>query len=46
VEVWDGDRLLASSNLVAATDVSEPGFLGKAGWFAGRTTSNLWGLVS
>jgi serine-type D-Ala-D-Ala carboxypeptidase (penicillin-binding protein 5/6) len=46
VEVWDGDRLLASSNLVAATDVSEPGFLGKAGWFARRTTSNLWGLVS
>jgi D-alanyl-D-alanine carboxypeptidase (penicillin-binding protein 5/6) len=46
VEVWDGDRLLASSNLVAATDVSEPGFLGTAGWFARRTTSNLWGLVS
>jgi D-alanyl-D-alanine carboxypeptidase len=46
VEVWDGDRLLASSNLVAATDVSEPGFLGKAGWFARRTTANLWGLVS
>jgi D-alanyl-D-alanine carboxypeptidase len=46
VEVWDGDRLLASSNLVAASDVSEPGLLGKAGWFARRTTSNLWGLVS
>jgi D-alanyl-D-alanine carboxypeptidase (penicillin-binding protein 5/6) len=46
VEVWDGDRLLASSNLVAATGVSEPGFLGKAGWFARRTTANLWGLVS
>ena len=46
VELWDGDRLLASSSLVAATDVSEPGILGKAGWFARRTTSNLWGLVS
>jgi D-alanyl-D-alanine carboxypeptidase (penicillin-binding protein 5/6) len=46
VEVWDGDRLLASSNLVVATDVSEPGVLGKTGWFARRTTANLWGLVS
>lgn len=46
VEVWDGDRLLASSNLVAATDVSEPGFLGKAGWVTRRTAANLWGLVS
>ena len=46
VELWDGDRLLASSSLVAATDVSEPGILGKAGWFARHTTSNLWGLVS
>jgi D-alanyl-D-alanine carboxypeptidase (penicillin-binding protein 5/6) len=46
IEVWDGERLLASSDLVAATDVSEPGFLGKAGWFAHRTTANLWGLVS
>jgi serine-type D-Ala-D-Ala carboxypeptidase (penicillin-binding protein 5/6) len=46
VEVWDGDRLLATSNLVAATDISEPGSFGKAGWLARRTTSNLWGLVS
>jgi serine-type D-Ala-D-Ala carboxypeptidase (penicillin-binding protein 5/6) len=46
VEVWDGDRLLASSNLVAAADVSEPGFLGKASWFTRRTASNLWELVS
>jgi D-alanyl-D-alanine carboxypeptidase len=46
VEVWEGGRLLASSDLVAATDVSEPGFFGKAGWFAQRTASNLWGIVS
>jgi D-alanyl-D-alanine carboxypeptidase (penicillin-binding protein 5/6) len=46
VEVWDGNRLLASSDLVAARDVSEPGLLGKAAWFARRTASNLWGLVS
>ena len=46
VEVWDGNRLLASSRLVAAADVSEPGLLGKAAWFVRRTAANLWGLVS
>lgn len=46
VEVWDGDRLVASSSLVAARSVSEPGLLGKAAWYAGRTAANLWGLVT
>jgi hypothetical protein len=46
VEIWAGDRLVASSNLVAAEDVSEPGFLRKSAWFAERTAANLWGLVS
>ena len=42
VEVWEGDRLVASSNLIAAASVSEPGALGKAAWFAERTAENLW----
>jgi len=46
VEVWSGDELVASSNLVAAETVAEPGFLGKARWYATRTIENLWGLVS
>jgi D-alanyl-D-alanine carboxypeptidase (penicillin-binding protein 5/6) len=46
VEVWDGDRLVASSNLVAASDVSEPGVIRKALWLAGETLSNLWGILS
>ncbi len=46
VEIWDGDRLVASSRLVAAEAVSEPGFFGKVGWLAGRTLANLWELVS
>lgn len=46
VEIWDGDRLVASSNLVAATDVSEPGLLRKSAWFAERTAANLWEIVS
>jgi D-alanyl-D-alanine carboxypeptidase (penicillin-binding protein 5/6) len=46
VEVWDGDRLLAASNLVAAEAVSEPGLVGKAAWFTRTTASNLWELVT
>jgi serine-type D-Ala-D-Ala carboxypeptidase (penicillin-binding protein 5/6) len=46
VEIWDGDRLVASSNLVAAADVSEPGLLRKSAWFAERTAANLWEIVS
>lgn len=46
VEIWDGDRLLAFSNLVAAADVTEPGLAGKGAWFVRHTAGNLWGLVS
>jgi hypothetical protein len=46
VEVYSGERLLASSNLVAASDVSEPGLLGKAWWYVRTTAGNLWGLVT
>ncbi|HEU5264277.1 MAG TPA: hypothetical protein VFU34_06540, partial [Gaiellaceae bacterium] len=46
VEVYDGNRLVASSTLVAARSVTEPGLLGKARWYATRTAANLWGLVT
>lgn len=46
VEVWEGDRLVASSNLIAARSVSEPGNLGKAIWLAERTAENMWELVT
>ena len=46
IEVWEGDRLVASSNLIAAASVSEPGALGKAAWFAERTAENFWELVT
>jgi len=46
VEVWEDDRLLASSNLLAASAVSEPGALGKSTWFAERAAENLWELVT
>jgi D-alanyl-D-alanine carboxypeptidase (penicillin-binding protein 5/6) len=46
VEVYDGKRLVASSRLVAAEGVSEPGRLDKAWWYAERTAANLWGLFT
>lgn len=46
VEVWKGDVLLASSPLLAAEVVTEPGLLAKASWYARTTLGNLWGLVS
>ena len=46
IEVWEGDRLVASSNLIAAASVSEPGALGKAAWFAERTAANFWDIVT
>jgi serine-type D-Ala-D-Ala carboxypeptidase (penicillin-binding protein 5/6) len=46
VEVYDGNRLVASSRLVAAQAVSEPGWLGKASWYAQQTAANLWGIFS
>ena len=46
VEVWEGDRRVASSNLIAAESVSEPSTLGKAWWFVGTTTANAWEIVT
>jgi D-alanyl-D-alanine carboxypeptidase (penicillin-binding protein 5/6) len=46
VEVYAGDRLLASSNLVAASAMSEPSLFAKAVWYVKTTAANLWGLVT
>jgi D-alanyl-D-alanine carboxypeptidase (penicillin-binding protein 5/6) len=46
VEIWHRSRLLASSNLVAASSISEPGVVGKAWWYARTTAENFWGLVT
>jgi D-alanyl-D-alanine carboxypeptidase (penicillin-binding protein 5/6) len=46
VEVYDGNRLVASSNLVAAAAVAEPGFLGKMRWYATRTIENFWEVIT
>jgi serine-type D-Ala-D-Ala carboxypeptidase (penicillin-binding protein 5/6) len=46
VEVWEGDRLVASSNLIAAEPVSEPGTLDKAWWFVETTAANAWEVLT
>jgi D-alanyl-D-alanine carboxypeptidase (penicillin-binding protein 5/6) len=46
VEVYDGNRLVAASNLVAAEAAEEAGFLAKAQWYATETVSNLWGMLT
>ncbi|MEX0851540.1 MAG: D-alanyl-D-alanine carboxypeptidase family protein [Gaiellaceae bacterium] len=46
VEVYDGDRIIASSNLVAVAAVSEPGVAGKAKWFVERTAEHAWEIVT
>lgn len=46
VRVYDGTRLVASSPLVAAETVAEPGSMGKLRWYATRTVHHLVGLVS
>jgi D-alanyl-D-alanine carboxypeptidase len=46
VEVYDGNRLVASSNLVAASAVTQPGVLAKARWYATQTAQNLWEIVT
>ncbi len=46
VEVYDGNRLVASSNLVAADAVADAGLWTKAKWHATQTARNLLELVT
>jgi D-alanyl-D-alanine carboxypeptidase (penicillin-binding protein 5/6) len=46
VEILEGGRVIASSELVAAEAVSEPGLLAKALWLASETADNAWEIVS
>ena len=46
VEVYDRNRLVASSNLVAAAAVADAGLWAKAKWYMTQTAENLWELVT
>jgi D-alanyl-D-alanine carboxypeptidase (penicillin-binding protein 5/6) len=45
VRVYDRQRLIARSPLVASRSISRPGALGRAGWFVGRAAHNMWGWI-
>jgi D-alanyl-D-alanine carboxypeptidase (penicillin-binding protein 5/6) len=46
VEVYDGNLLVASSNLVTARAVADAGFFAKARWYATQTVRNAWEIVT
>jgi serine-type D-Ala-D-Ala carboxypeptidase (penicillin-binding protein 5/6) len=46
VEVYEGNRLVASSDLVTAAAVADAGLVAKARWYATQTLDNLWDIVS
>jgi serine-type D-Ala-D-Ala carboxypeptidase (penicillin-binding protein 5/6) len=46
VEVYDGNRLVASSMLVAAEDVADAGLWAKTQWYTTQTLRNAWELVT
>ena len=46
VRVYSGGRLVGARPLVAARSVSAPGFADRAGWYIGRTFSNLFGWLT
>jgi serine-type D-Ala-D-Ala carboxypeptidase (penicillin-binding protein 5/6) len=43
VRIYAGGRLVGARPLVTARSVSAPGFAGRAGWYIGRTFSNMFG---
>jgi hypothetical protein len=46
LEVYEGNRLLASSDLVAAESVADAGLVAKARWYATQTARNLWEMLT
>ena len=46
VQIYEGDRLVASSALVAAAAVPDAGVWAKAKWHATQTVRNLWEMLT
>jgi D-alanyl-D-alanine carboxypeptidase (penicillin-binding protein 5/6) len=46
VEVYEGNRLVAASTLIAAEEVADAGWWGKAKWFTTQTLRNAWEIVT
>jgi D-alanyl-D-alanine carboxypeptidase (penicillin-binding protein 5/6) len=46
IQVYAGNRLVASTNLVARAGASKPGVVGRVVWYTKRTAHHLWELVT
>lgn len=46
IQVYSGNRLVASANLVARAAASRPGLAGRVAWYTKRTVHHLWDLVT
>jgi D-alanyl-D-alanine carboxypeptidase (penicillin-binding protein 5/6) len=46
VRIYAGEQLLGTRPLVAAASVEKPGLASRAGWYAGETLANAWGLFT
>jgi len=46
VEVYDGNTLVASSNLVSAAEVPDASLWAKTRWYVAETAKNFWGIVT
>jgi serine-type D-Ala-D-Ala carboxypeptidase (penicillin-binding protein 5/6) len=46
LEVYEGNRLLASSDLVAAESVADAGLFTKTRWYATQTARKLWEMLT
>lgn len=46
IQVYAGDRLVASTNLVARKAAAKPGIVGRVVWYTKRTVHHLWDFVS
>jgi D-alanyl-D-alanine carboxypeptidase (penicillin-binding protein 5/6) len=46
VQVLDGQKVIASSPLVAAASIARPGRLGRVRFYAGRSVHHLWGMLT
>ena len=46
VRVYRGRKLLVSRPLIATRSIAKPGFLGRAGWYAGQAAHNAWSWIT
>src|SRR5206468_51801 len=46
IQIYVGNRLVASTNLVARAAASKPGLVARVAWYTKRTAHHVWELVT